>query len=116
LGYDLIKLHSGIEISNECKITKFIDTWGVNGDGETLIIVDVSEVYLSSLERECLLLGYKKMPFIEKIADNYIYNFIPRHLEHGLYFLKTDPTDSRNYTLIVFNMYSQKFIVYYTVN
>lgn len=114
--YNLLKLHTGIVLTNDCNVKKFIDRWEANGDGETLLIFEIHEKNINNLENKCKNMNYSKLPIKEDLPDNYIYNFISKKTKNGYYFLKTELNDPRNYTISIFDKTSRTLVVYYTIN
>jgi len=111
--YSITKELFGLEIGKDVSVVKFIDEWGsITGDGRSLIVFNVLPSQLIDIRNECKRKGYRTLPIIETLPDNYIKQFLKPSDTTGYYWLEIDKNDNRDYTFVILNERSGKLVVY----
>lgn len=114
-AYSVANLYTGFKIDKKYKVEIFKDKWGLNGDGESLIVFYVLPEQQLELQNKCIKHNYNKLPIKEYLPDNVIFNFLNKNDSSGYYLLNIDYKDDRNYSIVIFSLIEKKLIVYNTV-
>ena len=110
--YSIVKVITGIGLNKEYRISTYKDAWGLNGDGESLIIFSLTPEQQQGLKDICIQKKYFNLPVKEDLPDYLIYNYIPKSDSLGYYSISIDKNDERNYNISILSLDKGVFLVY----
>lgn len=98
------------------KVVEKAENWYPNGDGEFFVRLSLSsaqEDELKNLLNQMNVSGAIKMPMLsqhEKLMSGKGAKYV-KNLDTGLYLIDVDKSDSRNYSLIIYNEAKKELVI-----
>jgi len=108
----------GIEISDIAyTVLESFEQWAPNGDGEYYVSLALESISKESIERiksDMRKKGAKELPVVEDlVAPGRMNTFYrKRGSDIGLYLIKIDDTDERNYSILIYDETTREMIIY----
>lgn len=108
---EVVRDQSGLNISNNMQIVHFTEEWSPNGDGYVFVALQLTDIQLKEITKQCLDKDYQQLP-LTTVTVNVISKYTTVE-DKGLYKLEKDPADDGGINLILLNQ-SKKMLFTYT--